>query len=149
MKPLLSILVLLFLQELPFKPKDEFSVKLDYDFKNKPVTDNSHIYHAEEEHPNTTPLPFLTVLVQVDKVTAETKVRINSNKKTAGFVKKVAVGSTYQVPFGFTDDVKDGVSANEYTLTFLDKEKNAMSRIVLYIDKEGQFFVNGEKQGKF
>jgi hypothetical protein len=148
MKPLLSILVLMLLQELPFKPKDEFSVKLDYQFKNKP-SDNSHIYEADVKNSSASPLPHLTVLVQLGKITEETKVRITSNKDRSGYLKKVSLESTYQVPFGFTDDVKDGVSSNEYTLTFLDKQKNNMSRIVFLIDKEGQFFVNGEKQGKF
>jgi hypothetical protein len=50
---------------------------------------------------------------------------------------------------GYTDDVKDRLVASQYTITFLGEEKNQISRIVIFIDKDGTFFVNDEIRGKF
>jgi hypothetical protein len=144
------ILFLFILQEaIPFKPTDQFNIKLDYQFKVRPV-DNTKAYESEIRTVSTSPLPFLNVNVEMLKLgEEEVKVRISNNKENALYVKKASVGSVLQVPFGFTDDVKDNVSSNVYTLTFLTKEKKEISRIVFFIDADGTFFVNGEKQGKF
>jgi hypothetical protein len=149
MKLMIVFFVLaIFSQDVPFKAKDEYALKLDYNFKTKPH-DHKSVYEADVKEVSTSPLPHLTVLIEITKITDETKVRIASNKGQPGFLKKANLGAVIQVPFGFTDDVKDGITSNEYTLTFLNKEKKELSRLVLLIDKEGQFFVNGEKQGRF
>ncbi len=144
------ILFLFILQDaIPYKPADHFSIKLDYQFKVKPA-DNSKDYEAVVKPVNTSPLPFLNVNVEMLKLTdEEVKVRVSNNKDNALYVKKVSAGTVLQVPFGYTDDVKDDISPNTYTLTFLTKEKKDLSRIVFFIDANGTFFVNGEKQGKF
>lgn len=144
------ILFLFFLQEtIPYKPSDQFSTKLDYQFKVRPV-DNTKAYESQVRTVNTSPLPHLNLNVEMLKLAEEeVKVRISNNRDNALYVKKISVGSVLQVPFGFTDDVKDNVSPNVYTLTFLTKEKKELSRIVYFIDADGTFFVNGEKQGKF
>lgn len=148
---LTGVLLFLFLlqEAIPYKPSDQFTVKLDYQFKVRPV-DNTKAYEAQVRPVNTSPLPHLDLNVEMLKLAEEeVKVRISSNKDNVLYTKKVSPGSVITVPFGFTDDVKDNVSPNVYTLTFLTKEKKETSRIVFFIDADGTFLVNGEKQGKF
>lgn len=149
MKSLYLILAVLLFTDVPYKPSGDFSFKLDFQFKSRPM-DNKKIYEAEAQMVNSSPLPFLKLNVEMIKLAPEeVKVKLSTNKDKLVFARKVTEGTVVEIPFGFTDDVKDEITPNTYTLTLLDKDKNELSRIVFYIDKEGTFFVNGEKQGKF
>jgi hypothetical protein len=57
--------------------------------------------------------------------------------------------TTFPLVIGYTDDVKDRVTPHEYILTFLSEDKTPLSRIVIFIDEDGTFAVNGEKRGRF
>ena len=152
MKIVTVIILLILFQDVAFKPADEFEVKLDYQFKTRPSSSETEVYSSDRHvgQTNSSAIPHLIVNVNVMKTgDNEVKVKVVSNKNQVGFQKKISTGTKIEIPFGFTDDVKDGVAPNEYTLTFLDKEKVQKSRIVLLIDKDGVFFVNGVKQGKF
>lgn len=142
----------IFLQDVPYKPSDQFEIKLDYKFKQKPHRDVNTVDLTEtmkERHETAALLPFLVLNVKMIKLEDEVKLKVenNSNSKTA--MRKIEVGTIVPVEIGFTDDAKDGVSANQYTLTLLTDKKEKKSRIVIQIDKDGSFLVNGEKRGKF
>jgi hypothetical protein len=152
---LLSVVMFLFLQEVPVKPKDEFEIKLDYQFKNRPAADlNSvHLDETKQEHDrrvSTAPLPFLTLNIKMLKLSAdEVKMRITNNLTARVAVRKVEEGTIVPLQIGFTDDVKDRVTAHQYTLTLLSPKKAETSRIEILIEEDGTFLVNGEKRGKF
>jgi hypothetical protein len=50
---------------------------------------------------------------------------------------------------GYTDDMKDRVTAYEYTVHFMDNDRNEISCILISVSADGSFLVNNEKRGKF
>jgi hypothetical protein len=77
------------------------------------------------------------------------RVQISRNIDNRPLNKKVSVNSTLQLDLGFTDDMKDQVHAYRYTIAFINAAKETVNQIVISVDKDGSFFVNGEKRGKF
>jgi hypothetical protein len=156
MKLTLSLLAAFFLlQELPLKPKEEFEIKLDYQFKNRPIQElNSvHLDETRKEHDrrvSTAPLPFLTLNIKMLTLSQdEVKVRITNNLNSRVAVRKVDTGTAIPLEVGFTDDVKDRVTAHQYFLTLVTAKKVEISKIEILIEEDGTFFVNREKRGKF
>jgi hypothetical protein len=64
------------------------------------------------------------------------------------FNKKFDPSTIIKLELGFTDDIKDRVGAYEYTVVFLDEDKDPVSRIVIYFEKDGTYLVNGQNRGK-
>lgn len=156
MKALITILLLVFLQEIPFKPKDEFEITLDYKFKQRGVDASTKAVYLDEtnkerERRNSTALlPFLVLNIKMHKLPqGEVKVKIGTNLNGRVVNRKVSEGTTIPIEVGFTDDAKDRVSAHQYVLTFMTPDKSETNRIVIFIEEDGTFFVNGEKRGKF
>ncbi len=154
----LSVLLLaaLFLQDVPLKPKDEFEVKLDYQFKSRPpqsINTTVHLDETREEHDrrvSSTPLPFLTLNIKMLKLSEEeVRVRVTNNLTLRVAMRKVEAGTTIPLEIGFTDDAKDRVTAHHYFLTLLSPKKAELSKIEILIEEDGTFLVNGEKRGKF
>lgn len=142
-------------QELPLKPKDEFEIKLDYKFKQRSM-DNSTTVHLNEtarerdRRMSAALLPFLTLNVKILKLpAAEKRIYVTNNGDGKMISKKIVEGTIIPIEIGFTDDAKDRVSANEYILTFIAPDKTETSRIVIFIEEDGTFLVNGEQRGKF
>jgi hypothetical protein len=156
MKILAFLSFCLFLaQDLPYKPKEDFEIKLDYQFKQRPVADKNsvHLDETQKERDRRTSasmLPYLIIRINLLNLPEEeVKVRVTSNLHEIVFQKKISKGSSLPLDLGFTDDVKDRVTAHEYQLTFLSPAKKEMSRILLLIEEDGTFIVNGEKRGRF
>ncbi|MBT1696785.1 hypothetical protein KK083_07865 [Fulvivirgaceae bacterium PWU4] len=154
MKFLSFILFMFFFQDLPFKPKEEFEIKLDYKFKQRPSPERSVVNLSETraEHDRRTSndmLPYLVLQVKMLKLNDESRIRVTNNLDSKPFNKKIEEGIVVPLDLGFTADVKDRVTAHEYVITFLSPQKSEVSRILINVDKDGSFFVNGEKRGRF
>ena len=63
-------------------------------------------------------------------------------------MKQVSENSVLELDLGFTVDMIDRVKPHQYTLTFTDAEKQPVNCIVINVDEDGSFFVNGEKRGR-
>lgn len=153
---LLLAVVAFFWQELPYKPKEEFDIKLDYQLKQRVFSGNSTLVHVDESRKeyerrtSTDLLPFLALEIKLLKLAPdEVRVRIVSNLKQRVLNRKVDQGDVLPLQLGFTDDVKDRVKAYEYTVYIINKDKEETSRILISIDEDGTFNVNGEKRGQF
>lgn len=140
---------------VPFKPFEEFELKLEYEFQKKPAPNATEILvnDANGGHTkiiNASPLPYLIMNLKILKA-SDQEVRLKVIKSDKPFATKRGIesGSEIKVDLGFTDDMKDRVSAYEYTFYFLDSKKNETSKIVIFVGEDGSFFVNGEKRGKF
>lgn len=154
MKSLSFLLFMFFLQDLPFKPKEEFEIKLDYKFKQRPSPERSvvNLNETRAEHDRRTSndlLPYLVLQVKMLKLNDEARIRVTNNLDSKAFSKKIEEGVVVPLDLGFTADVKDRVTAHEYVITFLSPQKSEVSRILINVDKDGSFFVNGEKRGRF
>jgi hypothetical protein len=150
----LTIIILFFLcfQDAPFKPKEEFEIKLDYQFKIRPAESSGTIHFSNEpskREATSALLPYLILKIKILSVNNAHRIKITSNQHKNVGQKKIKDGDVIPLDMGFTDDVKDQVSANEYTLAFLSEEREMLTRIVIFVDKDGTFLVNGEKRGKF
>src|SRR5688572_13884526 len=128
MRFLIVMLSLLLVQDLAYKPKEEFDIKLDYQFKQRPHADVNSVNLNEtrkdyERRTSTAMLPYLILKITLFKLQEVTRVRITNNKGSGVVNKKIADGSVIALDIGFTDDVKDRVTPHEYILTFLSAEK--------------------------
>jgi len=157
MKLLCAIFVALALQpEVPYKPSDEFTLELDYRFKQRQASDPSTFTsEANREEQDKAkygggPLPYLIVNITLLKL-GEGEVRMRGmNREGEIFItRKAEVNKMFPIDLGFTVDMKDRVSSYEYNLYFLSAAKKETSRINLLVEEDGTFKVNGEVRGKF
>ena len=133
--------------EVPFKPNEEFDLKLNFEFKTR-TSDNNVAYSNAVKKPSG-PLPYLNIDLKVLKLGAEeVRVRVTRNKGESVLTKKAAADMLIRLDLGFTDDIKDQITANEYVILFLSKEKTPLSKIEILFQKDGTYLVNGEKRGK-
>jgi hypothetical protein len=155
MKCLVGILAFIFLQDIPFKAKEEFEVKLNYDFKQRPAAEFNTVHLGEsakeyQQRVTSSVLPYLVLNITPLALREEKmRVRIATNLQDKTTTKKVSVRSGITLDLGFTDDMKDRVTAHEYTLTFITSDKSAVDKIVIRVEEDGSFYVNDEKRGKF
>lgn len=154
MNYLVFIIAFVFLQEVPFKPKEEFEIKLDYNFKPRPTADHNTVNLTDPQKAfqkaNTGVLPYLALEIKLLSMREEKmRMRISTNRGDRPVLKKVGVNSLIELDLGFTDDMIDRVTSHEYTLTFFDADKTSVDRIVISIGEDGSFLVNNEKRGKF
>ena len=150
--PYLLLFILLFQDSPTVKPTKEFEVKTDYQLKKKPTEEPIKIVFEKTEvkrNSNTDLLPFLSINLKVKKWEASvTHVKaVDSQNKT---IAKTKAGDEeiFRFDIGYVDDIKDKITSGKFTVLFLAKKKS-VEQIQLLIDEEGNFFVNGEKRGKF
>lgn len=147
-------LSLFFIQDqVPFKPKEQFEINLDFKFKPRPGNQMSSTVITMEKRAdqNTSGLmlPYLYLNVKVLKLDElEQRVRIEDNHGATLMAKKAEAGMEAKLDLGFTDDIKDRVSSHEFIVSFLSKDRQHLSRIVIFFDEDGTYIVNGEKRGK-
>jgi len=140
---------------IPYKPKEEYEAKLNYEFKkregvNRYKVDYSETVEDRAKSSSAALLPYLVVNINVLQLpSGEVRAKVTDHEGKAVLNKKIAVGDVVKIDMGFTDDLKDRVSSHEYTVVFLDSEKRPVNRIHLLVEESGTFMVNGEVKGKF
>lgn len=151
-----AFLVAIFLlQGIPLKPTDEFEIKLDYDFRPRPLSPYNTVRLEELSGERTrgsgsSVLPYLILYIKPLRLKEEKmRVRITTGNGDKIFQKRVSVDSSLELDLGFTDDIKDRVTPHQYILTFIDSDKKPVDKIVISIGEDGSFLVNGEKRGSF
>lgn len=151
--PFLILLVFNVQEEIPFKPKDDFEIKFDLSFKQR-VRDEKAVYIQETkaEHDKriaVAPLPFLKLLVKIKHLQPEEiKVKVIRDDENSVLSKKAEQDMEFKLEVGYTDDIKDQISGYKHVIQFLNSKKEVLSRIVIQFDREGNYFVNGEKRGR-
>jgi len=134
------------------KPAEEFEVKMDYSFKERPQEENKAAYEAVEKRSRKPagPLPYLVITVKVIVLSdQETRLKaVDSNGKTIAN-RKATENTEIEIKWGFSEDIKDRIVPHFHTVLFLDDRKKPVSQIHMLVEEDGTFFVNGEKRGKF
>lgn len=149
------ILAITFFQDVLLKPKEEFEVKLDYQFRQRPRPDPNSVHLGQtvknvENRSGTLVLPYLVLNIQLLNLQEpRMRMRVSTNLDGRELVKKVNINQVVVLDLGFTDDMVDRVTAHEYTLTFLNSAKIPVDKILISVEEDGSFLVNGEKRGKF
>jgi len=145
-----------FIQDpIPYKPSEEFDLKLNFEFKDRssgrdPNKIDMDMSPKEYQKKNGTGvLPYLHLNLRVlTQQSNEMRVRVIENGNRNVLNKKFDASTVLKLDCGFTDDIKDRVGAYEYTVVFLNEDKDPVSRIVIYFEKDGTYLVNGQNRGK-
>jgi hypothetical protein len=139
-----------FQDPVPYKAKEEFQLKLDMQFKKRPGPDMNKVDMEKRTLPTAgMNAPYLYIDLQVLKPVAEEfRVRVVKNDREILMSRKFDPSAIIRLDLGFIDDIKDQVNPNQYMITFLSKDKDPLSRIEIFFDKDGTYIVNGEKRGK-
>ena len=148
---LLLFVSLLPQDQIPFKSNDEFELKLQLEFRKRPMQDINTIELEKRSVPSTggMPAPYLHINLRVLKVVPEeVRVKVTKNPNETLLTKKFDPNVIIKLDLGFTDDIKDRVSAHQYVVTYLSKERTPLSKIEIFFEKDGTYLVNGEKRGK-
>ena len=147
--------LLSFQEDLPYKPSDEFDLKLNFEFKDRGAgrdpnkIEMDHTLKERERTRGSGLLPYLYLNLKVLKQAPnEVRVKVLENNSKNVFNKKFDASTVLKLDLGFTDDIKDRVGAYEYTVFFLNENKDQVSRIVIYFEQDGTYKVNGETRGK-
>ena len=142
-------------QEPPYKPSEEFELKLDFEFKDRGAGRNPNKIDMDltlKEYEKTRAsglLPYLYLSFKVLKQQEnEFRLRVIENKTKNILNKKVDSSTVIKLELGFTDDIKDRVGPYEYTIVFLNDDKDPVSRVTIFFEKDGTYFVNGQLRGK-
>jgi hypothetical protein len=157
MKILNLVLFVTFLiqDQIPYKPSEEFDLKMNFEFKDRsagrdPNKIDMDLSPKEYQKKNGTGvLPYLYLNLKVLTQQAnEVRIKVTENGGKNVFNKKFDPSTVIKLELGFTDDIKDRVGPYEYTVVFLNEDKDPVSRIVIYFEKDGTYLVNGQNRGK-
>lgn len=138
-------------QTEPYKPDAEFEFKFDYSFKERMLQEKSdyEAFDPNKKQISTGPLPYLKTELKLLKLnTDEVRVKIINHKGTTVVNRKVSTNQVLKIDWGFSDDVKDQIVSDSYTIFLMNDDKQILSRITLNADTDGTFFVNGQKKGR-
>jgi hypothetical protein len=144
-----------FVQDIPFKPDKEFTIRVELKFKPRPLETSTRVELSEtraeyERRTSTDQLPFLTLYLTTHEVPfAETRMKVLRDRKVIMGNRKIELGKELKIEVGFTDDAKDGISGYEHAIYYMDESRKEVSRILITIDKTGDYYVNGVKRGRF
>jgi hypothetical protein len=143
-----SIIILLH-DQTPFKPKEEFELKLDLQFKQRPRPDVNTVELEKRPAPSSMLAPYLYINLKVLKaIPEEVRIKVTKNNDDILLSRKFDPNLIVKLDLGFTDDVKDRVSAHQYVIMFHSKDKKPLSKIEIFFEKDGTYLVNGEKRGR-
>ncbi len=150
MKFLILFILLTVQDNIPFKAKDEFELKMDYQFKQRISEDRQVLDYRETRPKGTGPLPYLTLDLKILRMNeGEERIRIYDNKNTFNLTKKLKADTVVKLDLGYTADIKDRVTAHEYIVLLIgENSKEAVSKIVIHVEEDGSFIVNGEERGR-
>lgn len=142
-------LAFIFFQDVPYKPKEEFELKLDLQFKPRPKAEGTKIELEQRSNSGGMPAPYLFLNLKVLKpVPEEVRVKVIQNLDATLLTRKLDPGLVVRLDLGFVDDIKDRATPHHFFVNFLSKEKTILSRIEIFFEKDGTYLVNGEKRGK-
>ena len=147
----LLLFALVVLQEdVPYKSNDEFEMKIDLQFKQRPAQDQNTVELDRRTLPNSgMKAPYIYLNLMVTKPDArETRVKVTNNKGQVLLSRKFDPSILIKLDLGFTDDLKDRVSAHHFVITFMTKDKVSTSKVEVFFEEDGTYLVNGEKRGR-
>ena len=150
----LFVCFLIFLQEVvPAKSNREFEISTKYELKKKPDNEPTKIVFEKPDErtkeSGTDMLPYLIINLKVKIWHPDvTQIRVIDGEKKIHLKKKATDEGVYAWDMGFVDDMKDQVSSGKFIVQFI-VDKKPVEQIVIVVEEDGTFLVNGEKRGKF
>jgi hypothetical protein len=150
---LLWVLPLFFQNQVITKPNRDFEITTKYELKRKPTADNPKITFIDQvdkpRDSGTDMLPYLILNLKVKKWNNDvTQVRVVDSQNKVYLKKKPTDAGLYSWDMGYVDDIKDGVTSGKFIVQFM-ADKKTIEQILIEVEEDGTFLVNGEKRGKF
>ena len=137
-------------QGIPYRQESTYKIKLDYDFKNKTLDDKDVVRisgRLQKEKQGL--LPYLIVNFTFLEIGPDDyRIKVIDNSKAVAFSKKIKPDQVYKIDMGFTDDMKDGITPNQYNIHIMDRHKVVQSRVVLQVLEDGTFLINEKVHGR-
>lgn len=138
-----------FCQDVPFLPLADFEFELDYNFKTKPPPEKDKLLLTENRRSTAEFLPYVRVSFRFNNLPAEAyKIRVVDQGGGMVKSKKVKKLEVLEFDLGFSDDIKDRVKPHAYYIFIEDKSKVNLSKIKIFVDESGDFYLNDELFGK-
>jgi hypothetical protein len=142
--------------QVPFKPGNEFDVKIDMQFKKRPSTAGSNVsidygetWEQRAQKKTGIPMQFLALKITLLKFSdQEVKVKI-INRTGSNIYHKKTTHEPILLNVGFLSDIKDSAASQEFEVLLLSPAKIPTSRIHILIEKDGAYSVNSVSYGKF
>lgn len=135
MKAFLFFLVV-FQTDPPLRANNTFECKLNLSFKqknytNQPIVDFTETTGEREKRLSNSPLPYLIInLTFLELQPEEVRMQVLANGELFKR-KKIVQGELEQLDLGFTDDIKDMISPNEYIIYTQTKDRKLVSKITI------------------
>ena len=142
----LLILTTLKAQEVPFKLKEEYETKIEVVFKAREARSPNSV-NLEGEQFSKGLISFLYIHFKILVSNGEEKIRIIHGRKDK--IRKITIKEDIDLEMGFIEDLKSKESPGMVTLILLTAKKEPVSKVILLIEEDGTFLVNGVKRGKF
>lgn len=151
---ILPVALALFQDTIPLKPKEEFEITLDYQLKPRPTGDYNTVNLTQSQitprSATSAVLPYLILNIKLLTVPdSKSRAGISNNLVPRPVYRKVNTNSGFVLDLGFTDDMIDRVTAHQYTITVVDANRTPVNCILISVEEDGTFRVNGEVRGKF
>ncbi len=134
-----------FCQQPPYKAGAEYEANIDLSFREKPTKDINTFIYTDQKKETNGPVAYLIIQFKLLVSNNEVKLRIIGGQKSSS--SKIKVGEVKKIEMGFVDELKENES--QLQLILLDDKKKEISQILISIEKDGTFLMNGEKRGKF
>lgn len=148
------LFLVLFQDQVPNKPAREFEITTQYELKQKPTDQNKIVFvePGQVDRPResgTDMLPYLIINLRVKRWADDVEqVRVVDTFNKQHLKKKADDDAVYTWAMGYVDDIKDKVTPGKFIVQFL-RDKKTVEQIVVQVEEDGTFLVNGEKRGKF
>jgi hypothetical protein len=147
------LLSIFFQDQTPSKHAREFEITTKYELRKKPVSDQPKIVFDPQQKPEresgTDMLPYLIINLKVKKWAPDVEqVRVVDGNGKQFMKKKQSDEGLYTWDMGYVDDIKDKVTSGKFTVQFI-RDKKPAEQIIVQVEEDGTFLVNGEKRGKF
>ncbi len=150
---LIFILSLIQLPDAPFKPSQEFEVKIDVQIKRRPRVaddDQSRVIEGKLQRTDKGEDPHVTARVRFLSLKPdEYKVKVKKHGGETVYNKKAQLNSFIDIDMGFIPDIKKGIGEREWDVLLFSDSRKAISLVRIACKEDGSLYVNGVLYGKF
>ena len=135
--------------DIAYEPKENFEFELDYQFKVKPPPDGDQVSLVEGTEYRAQPLPYLKVKFSFSDFPGHYfRLKVVDSNGSVRKNKRLKLPETYILDMGYSDDLKDRVAPHKYTLFFVTREKEMISKVEVEVKEDGNLLLNGEFHGR-
>ncbi|MTI22308.1 hypothetical protein E1176_14850 [Fulvivirga sp. RKSG066] len=136
-------------QDVPYMAQDDFEFELDYQFEKKPPPSQNKVDLEKRTTYSADLLPYVRVNLKFINPPDEAfRVRVTSSDGALIRSKRLKNLETLALDLGFADDIKDRTKPHAFFIYLENKEKQRLSKIKIFVEETGDFYLNDKLFGK-